>query len=421
MQNGTNTNTPTRTRLAAAFVLLAAALTAVGVAAAGADAEPPTRPGASHPSDDALAPELATPHADAGPAAIGDPASDPVGASASADSEHGDEPQDAAQGASQGAGGDGSDGDPDGDLPVIVTPPPLPIPPVDMWHPEDIIIGGVVPDPDPDPIELPDLAPLPKVVAGLAGPIDIKHGSGCQVSCIVSGVAHARGTGASLTVETDTPAKIWITVSNGSFSRTAFSGDERTTEFTADFDDLEPGTGYHAKVRAQDAALHLDEAEGEFETLRRHVRVQFGGVNVVEVADEGDFDFYFRVDGEWRETFSFTHWPYPYHHPLGGSKVVEIADAPAHLDVGVQVFQSRKTKKNDVCEGFDRPTVEPAAGQDTCRTWVSAPEPGSTISLDASPHDGDGPEARSFTMILESEGQHGMNVRAIVSFDVWYE
>jgi hypothetical protein len=314
---------------------------------------------------------------------------------------------------------EGPEGEPDGDLPVIVTPPPLPVPPVDAWHPEDIVIGGVVPD--PDPIDLPDLAPLPKVVTGLAGPTDIKTGSGCQIRCIVSGVAHARGTGAELTVVTDTPAKIWIIVEHGSFKQTAFSGDERTMQFTALFDDLQPSTIYTAKVIAQDANLALDDADGDFETLRRHVRVEFGGVNVVDVADDGDFDFHFRVDGEWQETFSFWYWPFPYHHPLGGSKVVEITDAPAHLDVGVQVFQGRKPKKNDVCEGFDRPTVQPAAGQDACRTWVSAPMPGSTIALDASPHEGGGPEARSFSMILESEGQHGMDVRAIVLLDVWYE
>ncbi|MBX3313020.1 MAG: hypothetical protein KF906_01770 [Actinobacteria bacterium] len=89
---------------------------------------------------------------------------------------------------------------------------------------------------------------------------------GCSLSCITSGLAYPAARNAALRVETNTPAKIWISVWRGSdvWVRSTVGSDETT--FTANFDDLQPNTTYQAMAVAQDANGFADHRYGSFTT-----------------------------------------------------------------------------------------------------------------------------------------------------------
>lgn len=300
--------------------------------------------------------------------------------------------------------------------------PPLPTFPKDVWFPEGLVIGHLDDPTGPAvPLGSTDLKVVPNlgVGGGFNGSTDLKTGVGCQLSCITSGTAVAVGVGAELTVTTDTPAKLWIIVWNDGYHHLAFAGHQLRTSFSIHLDDLAPGTTYQAMAIAQDASGAQDERYGGFTTLRRHARVQFGGVNVASGSFER-FRYMFGVDGQWQDHLEVNAWPYPYYHPLGGSTIVEVPDAPAALDVRVQASARPATSKKDVCEAVILPSTKDRKGQNTCVHWGTAPGDGAAITLDGSPTDDGRPVARSFALTLSAQGQAGLDLEAIVLIDVWY-
>jgi hypothetical protein len=258
---------------------------------------------------------------------------------------------------------------------------------------------------------------------GMQGSQDLKDGRGCSSNCITRGVAIGRGTGAELVVETDTPARLWLVVwKEGSYHSMRYAGDERRTSFSSLFDDLEPGTTYQAAAFAQDAEGFQSETYGTFTTRRRHVRVEFGATVITGTPWTAvRYSVYPRVDHQWLPKFAATGLTEPYHHPMGGAQVVQHSDVGTHLDVATQVVASKKTGKNDVCEGWHLPSDTHPANTTNCLTWGMAPD-GITagIELDGSPS-GDGPPVpRTFWRLLSGDNGDGLHFTTSVTVSVWY-
>lgn len=109
---------------------------------------------------------------------------------------------------------------------------------------------------------------------------------GCSVSCITSGVAYPAARDAALRVETNTPAKIWITVWRGSDTWVQSTVGSAETTFTAGFDDLLPNTTYQAMAVAQDAQGFADHRYGSFTTRGEKLELRLDTGVIHELPDD---------------------------------------------------------------------------------------------------------------------------------------
>lgn len=190
-----------------------------------------------------------------------------------------------------------------------------------------------------------------------------KGGPGCSIQCITSGIAYAVGVGAHLKVTTDTLARITITVEGfGSYD----SGATLTQTWGKTFPDLEPDTTYKAWAFAIDSSGYVSSASGQFTTLRRFARVEFGGFSLTEYSYNDGFSFYFRANGEWQPQLEEFHHQPALPATLPGVRAVEIADAPSPLNVAVRVFTEENN--NEVCEAVDRYNTTDSGGN-SCSAW----------------------------------------------------
>jgi|GEM_PF-2896056 len=150
-------------------------------------------------------------------------------------------------------------------------------------------ILGELDDDGPVPAGLGLTAP-PKAkpaTNGLAGPGSLAVAPSCSHQCITSGVAYPRGFGVELVVETEVPAKLFLTAvadanGDGDFeeSHADFSSAGITSHSWA-LDHLLPGVTYHAMVAATDDDGHTAYAWGEFTTLStRKAVVEIGDTTV---------------------------------------------------------------------------------------------------------------------------------------------
>jgi hypothetical protein len=293
---------------------------------------------------------------------------------------------------------------------------------------DDAVIGAldhdgatVVPPFEPAPFGLAAPPPAGRA-AGLGAGDGFKAGPGCAVQCITDGVAYARGVGAELVLETDTPARLWLIVwDDDGYHALRYGGDAPRTSFSSLFDDLDQGRTYHALGVAQDTAGFQAQRYGTFHTHRRHARLEFGGVTVTSHPYDGAFDYHYALDGAWLPSFGETHWPYPHHHPLAGSKVVVLAAADEHVRPAVMAVQRRKDTGKQICEGTDFPEGVNVTGHQNCEAWVTASDGSDLgIELDGSPS-GNGPAVdRSFVVTLTGNNGKGMSLEAIVVIEVWY-
>lgn len=227
--------------------------------------------------------------------------------------------------------------------------------------------------------------------AGFGGASDFKAGPGCSIQCITSGIAYAHGVGAKLTVKTDTPARIWISVwDNDGYAKMVHSDADDVTSFSHTFDDLEPGTSYQAMAIAEDSSGYSSHATGSFETLTRNVEISFVYADVTQKPyGQSPFWMAYYLDGEWH---SQPYW-YPFldendilYDPdwLGlGIHFITLEDVGPHLDLMIQLRQ--RDPGPDLCEAVPGPEDLPPSGSSGlwCLTWATASFANGDGNLDA--------------------------------------
>jgi hypothetical protein len=271
-------------------------------------------------------------------------------------------------------------------------------------EPEEVVLGELEPEREPGRINdlaAPECAsrsgssrdersgsPGCSAEAQSTGPLQggnpaFKAGPGCAIQCIISGVAHARGAGARLVVNTDTNARFTLIIWNEDLGYWAIRHSElpRTTSWGTTFLDLEANTTYQALVQAEDVSGYVSQATGQFTTLRRFAEVDFAGFTLDSYASENmSFRFFFSVDWAWQPNLE-EHWTHPYlPASLPGVRSVTLEDAPQWLQVAVQVMQ---TIPQDICEGMVFPRDFPGvSGTHNCYTWDTA---FNTVDLDNRP------------------------------------
>jgi hypothetical protein len=214
---------------------------------------------------------------------------------------------------------------------------------------------------------------------------DYKAAPGCQIQCITSGIAYARGVDAELVVKTDTAARIWVTVwNNDGYNRMIESGPgSEVMQFAAYFDDLDPHTFYYAEAAAMDGQGYIAGADGSFETLTRNVEVSFNSASLIDTPFGNDaFTFGVWANGEWLETTA--QGPFePSGNVLGlGFNSYDLKDVPDLLSFAVLLAQ--RDASEDFCQAFDFPT-SPSNGQQSCDVWSTAKNPGALNVLDHRP------------------------------------
>jgi hypothetical protein len=153
-------------------------------------------------------------------------------------------------------------------------------------------------------------------------PVGLNAGLGCSAQCIEKALVTPTRTGGSLEVETDTPARIKVWVSDqapGFIDGTPWIPNpdyfgqtwNRYTSFSFGLDGLAAGTPYHILVTATDAEGRTAYRLGTFRTLdppplppavQGHtLKVTFFKVKILNDADKGgkgDIDFRFKLDGD---------------------------------------------------------------------------------------------------------------------------
>jgi hypothetical protein len=257
------------------------------------------------------------------------------------------------------------------------------------------IIGQLEPEePEGDPIRTPTgnfaIGALPSgATNGHSASNDIKAGKGCSVQCITSGVAHAHGVGAKLTVATDSPATIWIAVwSDNGYHKMVNSGPGKTMSFSHIFDDLDPSTTYQAMAAAEDSDGYTSHAWGEFDTLNRHVEINFNGAHILaKPHGTNHFLAFFRMNGAWEgDHYQYTFgdkkdWFYDESWLPLGFWSFTLNNVDQHLDLIVRLAQN--DSGSSICEGIDVKEVQAWSGSGGCYTWATAKLAGGDTNLDA--------------------------------------
>jgi hypothetical protein len=155
-----------------------------------------------------------------------------------------------------------------------------------------------------------------------AAPVGLNAGLGCSAQCIQKALVAPTMTGGSLEVETDTPARIEVWVSDQApasidgvpwIPNPDYFGQtwNRYTSFTFGLDGLAAGTEQHILVTATDQEGRTAYRLGTFRTLDppplppavhgHTVKVTFFKVKVLNDADKrgkGDIDLRFQLGGE---------------------------------------------------------------------------------------------------------------------------
>jgi hypothetical protein len=155
-----------------------------------------------------------------------------------------------------------------------------------------------------------------------AAPVGLNAGLGCSAQCIQKALVAPTMTGGSLEVETDTPARFEVWVSDQApasidgvpwIPNPDYFGQtwNRYTSFTFGLDGLAAGTTQHILVTATDREGRTAYRLGTFRTLDppplpppvqgKTVKVTFFKVKVKNDADKGgkgDIQFRFELDGE---------------------------------------------------------------------------------------------------------------------------
>jgi hypothetical protein len=294
---------------------------------------------------------------------------------------------------------------------------------------------GTVPPFTPPPLSFTSGRPSGEVAGHGVGD-GFKAGPGCSVQCITTGIAYARGVGAELVVETDTPARLWIIVWNDDgYHALRDAGDQLRTSFRSTFDDLEPGTSYQALAVAKDGAGFTSQRYGTFDTLRRFAQVDFGSFEVAVTNGEGPWAFNFRVDHLWHPQLREVEKHDPKLYPtLPGVRAVTIEDAPEYLDVMVQVVDNRTSTPTgfDSCGNVTDPIYDllPDFGGSATTScglgyaWGTAFHSAFGIELDDRPS-----EETSWSghrLVRQLSTSHSVMVQPVrfdapVTIDVWYE
>lgn len=237
------------------------------------------------------------------------------------------------------------------------TPPPA--------GPDDLI--GELDDDGPVPAGL-DLVAAPEQPAGgtgLGGPGSLADAPSCAHQCITSGRAYPRGFGAELVVQTSVPTSLYLSLvadldHDGVYEDLHVdSTDLGATEHHSTFDDLEPGTTYHAMAAATDEHGHTAYAWGTFTTLaHRDVFVELGDLTV----DGGP------------NGIDATTWLLGVDGPLtdatpGQQGILLYKDVARTIDLDLWVVRSWD---DEVCEVWQPPAGQPH-GHDSaaCLAWSS--------------------------------------------------
>jgi hypothetical protein len=208
--------------------------------------------------------------------------------------------------------------------------------------------------------------------AGHGGPSDLKGGPGCSVACITNAVAYAKGTTATLVVDTDTPAHIWVFVWDEAGN--LHGGDNEgalATSFIHAFGGLEPGTTYQAAAFAFDADGHGDQRYGSFTTRHRVIRVTFAPVPVSDHPYAGPLRAHYWVDGAWHHDLLQER---PASDPVFPSRQLVLEDVGASTSVMVQVVDRGGKKQGfDSCGTAEAPADPNWSGHEECAAWSNAP------------------------------------------------
>jgi len=260
-----------------------------------------------------------------------------------------------------------------------------------LWLPQPVPGGGMAAPgcaqpPSRERREAPGCSEEAKVGGPQQGADGFKGGPGCAIQCIKTGVAYAKGPGATLVVETDTPAQIVLNVVGPGFAGAAASG-PGATKFVKDFLELEANSTYTVNAFATDTAGYTSKASGTFTTLRRFTTADFGAFQIAETASCCDnFDFHFKVGDGWLTHLTDLNYGLPVlPGALPGARAATVEDAPQWLYLAVQVVQA--THEDPACdgEGSNFPLDAPLSGTSGGKCGVTWNTAFNTIDLDLRP------------------------------------
>jgi hypothetical protein len=227
-------------------------------------------------------------------------------------------------------------------------------------------------------------APAGPAVPGGGGAVGNKAfavADSCATQCITSGVAHRKGSGAELTVTTDTPAHIAIGVTDPDTGATTYrTSPSLTTSYAGAFDQLRAHTTYSASVAATDSAGAVSMASGTFTAgdVLRTVTITFEPIQVLTAPSTftgTPVRIHVRVNG----TFL--------HHSAWITGLAPIEGIGRHLDLEVWVVYQHdpgvQSAANPGGVPFGSCTQAPPSssplpihetyeGSDKCQTWGAA-------------------------------------------------
>lgn len=301
-----------------------------------------------------------------------------------------------------GSNGNGSNGAGSAAPPVHDTVPGAGTPPA-ADEPGDPI-GGFGDD-GPVPPGLGLVAPpKPPKHLGPVGPGGLAVAPSCSHRCITKGVAHPRGFGALIEVETTVPAKLFLSVvadldDNGTYEDTHVETTPHGVQHHEwALDHLEPGQTYYGMVAATDEHGHVDYAWGEFTTLaHRDVIVELGATEIVGgPGDITDTDL----------MFGLATLPLRDMSP-GVDASFLFPDLPRWVNVDLWVLRGWDPKhRRELCEVWMLEGSMPQGhDESSCLAWNSTTE--HAVDLDAVPADRSRWTQSSVALTLHSPTEAG--------------